>query len=216
MTLKKQTSNKSGSQKSEIPYSLIYSVCLLFIILFSSVLPVQVLAQQIDIKAGSRVKLDVPTLSEEKLIGNISSMTDTTIFLDVGNSIYVIPVASIEEISVSTGIRAQKKQATILGIVAGGSIGSIIGYLTIEPCVVEENPLLGCLGKPTSKFRSALIGATLGGVSGALIGRLVGSTETDRWQKVPSEILLNIEPVGALQPSTHPQLTLRWTIGSRK
>ena len=215
MTVKKNTLQIRRLSESATAHILLNTFCLLILIFLSAVLPIRVMAQQDIVQVGSRVKLDVPTKSGEKLIGNISSLTDTTMFLDVGSSIYMIPVSSIEEISVSTGIITHKREGAIIGLIAGGSIGSILGFLTYEPCV-EEFLAFNCMYRSTSRNNAVLRGASLGVVSGALIGRLIGSIETDRWEKVPDEILLKMDSVGTLQPSTHPQLTLRWTIGSKK
>jgi hypothetical protein len=201
--------------KSNLIFRLNRGFCVMLTIIIWILIPIQVLAQQIDVKVGSLVKLEVPTMSREKLVGNISSLTDTTMFLDVGNSTYIIPLASIEEILVSTGIRTNKREGAFEGLIAGGSIGSIIGFFTYKSCV-EKFLAINCLYRSTSRNNAMMRGATVGVVSGALIGRLIGSINTDRWENIPNEILLNMEPVGALQPSTHPQLTLRWSMGSKK
>ena len=188
-------------------------VFLLLLIILLVVSPVHLLGQQIGIREGNRVKLDVPSMSNNKFVGIVSELSDSTLVLRSGYYTYMIPFESIDKVSVSAGKRRHVGRGAALGLLGGAALGGMIGFISYEPCT--EEGFMACFLRPESSTDAAMMGSILGIVPGTLIGMLIGLRKTDHWEKIPNEMLFKMEPVGVLQPEMHPQLTLRWTFGSR-
>jgi hypothetical protein len=157
------------------------------------------------------------------LVGEVSGISDSALTLETIDSTKIILIDSIKGMDVSTGRRSNVRKGALVGVLTGSALGAVLGWVTYTPCPESNSggggfgligDVDGCI--EVSRSENIQAGILVGFLAGTLIGTLIGSQKRDQWEKIPNEILLNLEPVGALQPSRHPQLTLRWTIGSKK
>ena len=164
------------------------------------------------VNVGDRVRLDVPSLGYRNLVGNVSRITDSALILSTRNDTYVILFDAISKMEVSKGkIKRNVGRATLGGALFGAGLGAGIGfgYCVISDCVKT-------FGELNRLNNWAFNGFLIGTVSGAIVGRVIGGIEQDRWEKVPDLVQLNMKPVGNINPDVYPQVTLRWSIGSKK
>lgn len=176
--------------------------------------PLQSKAQPTGVKVGDRVRLDVPSIQKRPMIGNLSEINAHGLVLHGTDSTYFIPHSSVHELSVSTGNRRNIGKGAMIGLLGGAALGGIIGIISYEECT--EEGFMACFMAPENQGQAFALGAVLGALPGSLVGVAIGSAKTDRWEKVPTRLLLNLEPVGSMQPIIKPQVTLRWSIGSRR
>lgn len=187
---------------------------LLFITLMLALLPMQSKAQQPGVKVGDRVRLDVPSIQKRPLVGFLGEINNHGVVLNSSDSTYFIPHSSVHKLSVSTGKKRNIAKGAFIGLLGGAALGGIIGILSYEECT--EVGLFACFLAPENEGQAFTFGAALGIVPGTLIGVAIGSAKTDRWERVPTRMLLQVKPVGSLQPGIEPRLTFKWSIGSKK
>lgn len=205
--------NENVTSKSDFSLSRRLSVLVFLLLLIFSPMLARA-QQQTDIKEGDRIRLDVPSMQKRPIVGTIGEISDYGLVLHGADSTYFIPHSSIHTLSVSTGKRRNIGKGAIIGLLGGASIGGIVGLMSYEEC--NEEGLMACFLHPENEGQAFALGAIVGFIPGTLIGAAIGSAKTDRWEKVPSRMLLNMKPVGTLQPTVKPQITLRWSIGSRR
>lgn len=93
-----------------------------------------------------------------------------------GNTI-AVPMVRVTRVDVTGGTRTFRFRGTAVGFLGGATIGALAGLATYQSpnCAgvtfcLDFGPELAALG-----------GATAGGVLGAVVGLLVGSTSTELW-----------------------------------
>lgn len=187
---------------------------LLLLIVLLAFIPMQSKAQQTDVKVGDRVRLDVPSMHKRPMVGYLSEINDQGFMLHGTDSTYFIPHSSVQKLSVSTGARRNIRKGAVIGLFSGMAIGGFIGLISYEECT--EVGIMACFLAPENEGQAFAWGAILGAIPGSLVGIAIGSAKTDRWTKVPTHVLMDMKPVGRLQPTMKPQVTLRWSIGSRR
>ena len=189
------------------------SVLVLFILLTISPMLSRA-QQQTGIKVGDRVRLDVPSMQKRPMVGTIGEINDYGVVLHGADSTYFIPLSSVHDLSISTGKKRNIGKGAAIGLLGGATIGGLIGLMSYEEC--NDEGLLACFLRPQNEGQAFALGAIVGFIPGTLIGAAIGSAKTDRWERVPTQMLLNMKPVGTLRPTVKPQITLRWSIGSRR
>lgn len=183
-----------------------------FILITLSPLPIR--AQQTGVTVGDRVRIVAPSMQKRPLVGLLGESNDYGIMLHSTDSTYFIPHSSVRKLSVSTGKKRNIAKGAAIGLLSGAAVGGLIGILSYEECT--EEGFLACFMVPENKGQAFALGAAVGFIPGTLIGIAIGSAKTDRWEKVPTKMLLQVKPVGRLHFVSKPQLTFRWSIGSNK
>ena len=188
-----------------------FSLVLFLVLAFSSL---QSEAQQPGVKVGDRVRLDVPSMQKRPMVGYLTEINTEGLMLHDTDSTYFIPHSSVHELAISTGKRRNIGKGALIGMLGGAAIGGIVGLMSYDECT--EEGFMACLLVPENEGQAFAWGALLGTLPGSLVGIAIGSAKTDRWEKVPTRVLLDMKPVGTLQPTLKPQVTLRWSIGPKR
>ena len=104
-----------------------------------------------------------------------------------------VPRSSIIRLDVSRGQKSNGGLEAAIGLLAGGTVGGLIGLTLFE----EPEPCKGlCFNfGPENKSEAFLYGAVVGGFLGGAIGLLEGSSGSDVWEEVPLDRLrLQVAP----------------------
>jgi hypothetical protein len=124
---------------------------------------------------GARVRLSVPNISQERLVGRIERRNADTLVVSAsraGPSPYVVPLSEIRKAEVSLG------HQRLIPALVGAGIGGAIGYPLYDGIIRH----VSIAGGSTKYRHEVAVGtcATLA-VFGAGIGALVGH---ERWEKL--------------------------------
>jgi len=125
---------------------------------------------------GARVRVAAPPGVPQRSTARIVAVSaDTLILADLGGvPRQSVPLVSIASLEVSRGRTALRDAG--IGFLAGAAIGAVIGAASSRP-----EDFLG-------QGAGAVLGATLFGATGVVVGVIVGSSH-ERWQRVnPSQI----------------------------
>ena len=116
--------------------------------------------------AAGRLSLGIP-----KQTGTVIEVrSDTLVFAaDKQSARTLIPAASVMGIEVSRGIHSHVLRGAGLGFLAGALVGGVIGASSL---------------RPNDEYRGlvTVFGAAVGGGSGIVLGAIIGSTRTERWE----------------------------------
>ncbi|HEY0809170.1 MAG TPA: hypothetical protein VGD49_03375 [Longimicrobiales bacterium] len=101
--------------------------------------------------------------------------------------------SAVSNVWVSVGQRRQTMRGLTLGLVAGGTVGALVGAITYTPCHSDE--FLGCLLAPENAGQAALLGGTVGGFFGLLIGTGAGfATKRHVWEVAGVPTTVGVAP----------------------
>ena len=184
-------------------------------LLWLSLFPFHLFGQAGSLSVGDRIRLDIPSLGYTDLIGEVSRISDSALVLTTRDTIHIVLFESISRLYVSKGKKRNPRKILLRGMIIGSSLGGLIGLASTRTCLENEEGLTGVSCYMGSMEKNMKTGALIGFTAGTFAGLMIGSIKTDRWEKLPQDMLLNMKPVGTLQPDMQPQLTLRWTFGSR-
>lgn len=112
----------------------------------------------------------------------ISFRRDTLRAVQSGGSEMAYPVETIRKLEAVNGRRRPILKGVMIGTAIGVVVGGLAGAASYEPC--ESTEFFGCLLTPESRAQQAAVGAVLAGVSGLVIGGIVGLIPRDRWEPV--------------------------------
>ena len=134
--------------------------------------------------AGSRVRLSAPALGDRKQSGTVVEVRDDTLlFMADKRSVRTfVPTASLTSLEVSRGSRSHTLAGAGLGFLTGAVAGGVIG---------------GTSGSTTNNEESGLavaFGALVGGGAGLVIGAIIGSRHTERWDALRLPIRIGVYP----------------------
>lgn len=180
----------TGSTERIVCLFLAFSLGLTF--LYSSISQ----AQMQSIKEGDRVRIYAPTVSKRAVTGMIDSISPSAIAVMTKKSTVVIPNTSISRLSVSRGKKRNIGKGIGIGAVSGGLILGITTLATNPPpdqCGSDSELFCGTF--EISDGEAFTIGAVLGVLAGGAIGAIVGAaTQTDRWEKIPVKVSIEMAP----------------------
>lgn len=139
---------------------------------------------------GTRIRVTAPgVLTPAEQSGRFLSLRSDSLLLqpDAGGSALVVPRSSVTELEVSTGRHTLTRRGLTIGLLVGAGVGAGLGAATYSPprgC----NNLGQCIGEGIAdpgRGGLALICGVLGGVSGLVVGSLIGHAHmSDQWQRV--------------------------------
>ena len=148
--------------------------------------------REIGAKYDARVRFKVPTVSRKRITGRLINVTQDTLIIEAGRTLYQVPVSSISNLEVST-LRYNK--GFKIGLGAGAVI---IGYTSIYT-YREKKRIDQSSGDTSLSYYTLHIATLVGYFAGAivcLLSTLIGATiKSDKWVEVPPQRLnLSLAP----------------------
>ena len=146
--------------------------------------------REIGAKYDARVRFKVPSVSRRRITGRLINVTQDTLIIEAGRTLYQVPVSSISNLEVST-LRYNK------GFKIGLGAGAVIIGCT---SIYREKKRIDQSSGDTSLAYYTLGIATLVGYSAGafvcLLSTLIGATiKSDKWVEVPPDRLnLSLAP----------------------
>jgi hypothetical protein len=128
---------------------------------------------------GARLRITTRD-GEKPRIATLVARTADTLQLRMAGSANTVamPLADISRLDVSTGQHRNVYKGMILGVLAGGGGGALLGAASYQPCTSQ------CLFAPANAGASAVIGGVAGGALGLVVGSLIGAVRVDDWKRV--------------------------------
>lgn len=166
--------------------------------------PLEMLAQQgQSIAPGDRVRVRIfPTNCIRgcvpiTLTGTISELSPGMIVFESDGQAGVLtryPVTSLERLEVTRGKKSLSRTGAAIGLLAGAIAGTVIWAGSVDEA--ESLSDIGPTGEDLAEWVAA---GTLGGLGGAALGALVGSSvKIDRCEGIPlSELRVDPSPVSS-------------------
>jgi len=137
--------------------------------------------------SGSRVRLLAAPLGPRKLTGTLVEMRgDSVLFAADHQSVRtLIPTASLTGIEVSRGMHSHVWRGAGIGFLVGALAGGVVGYSLAHRPPSDDGdygPLVGA------------VGAVIVGSVGIAVGAVVGTRQTERWERLPLPIHVGVLP----------------------
>lgn len=126
--------------------------------------------------AGTRVRLMLTQPVSETIGRVVASDGDTIIVRTDGEGKTIaVPMVRVTRIDVSGGTRTFRLRDTVGGLLIGATFGALAGL------AAHQSPNCASVDVCLGPEFAALGGAATGGVLGAVVGLLVGSTSRELW-----------------------------------
>ena len=139
--------------------------------------------RELGAKYDARVRFKAPSVSRKRITGRLINVKQDTLIIEVGSTLYQVPVSSISNLEVST-LRYRNTNK-------GAAIGLGIGLSILIPIVIAD------LRDP-GELRGLATGLTLGFICTPIIilSTLIGAMiKSDKWVEVPPDRLnLSLAP----------------------
>ena len=171
-------------------------------------------AQSDLLDAGDRVRITVTSRSPSRVIGTLVAFTPSSVTIATEQETLYIQKASIEQLAVSLG----KKRNTIRGALVGGATGGIVLGMTALADSPPDNPCVSipgfiCGRDEVINARAVISKTIMGVVTGAAAGAMIGTfIRTDRWEKCPLQVSLELEPAGGDERPVTGAVSIRWPL----
>jgi hypothetical protein len=138
------------------------------------------------VQAGSRVRILSPVLGDKRqTVTVVSSTSDALVFRqNAGVAPQTLSSGAITRMEVSTGSRAHKAKGALIGLVAGATVGGILGYATWQRPTCSDPQGFGCIALDFGRSGDAAFAGAAGGILGTIVGALIGTHQTDTWVPV--------------------------------
>jgi hypothetical protein len=135
--------------------------------------------QRVPVSRGERIRVTSTVLAPGSLEGSLVNLEGDTLVMAIepDSQAVVLALTSVRTFEVSRRVTHKVRYAGI-GLLVGGGIGALIGAATYRPCQPEPGEWI-CLDMGRSG--SAAAGAIVVGVPLAILGLLVGMTESQQW-----------------------------------
>jgi hypothetical protein len=152
------------------------------------------------LKSGDRVRVywlgrprDMWDWHAPDVIGTVISLTsDSLTVLTWDRSNVELPLDSVGGIEVNRGEKSNVGKGMAYGAISGITAGIIVGVAAGQ---AKGGCSIGAFGDTDCRPLYAAAGVLLGGVTGTIVGGIVGAlNKTERWEQVPLE-RLRLEPV---------------------
>ena len=132
---------------------------------------------------GMRVRVLAPALEPQWIAGTVLAADSGAVRLRVpgAGAAVVVPMRGVQRVQLSRG----RGRATGEGSIAGATLGALAGYLLATAGGADVGCVNRCGGAGGGAF---LMGAGVGAVFGALLGRQVRSGP-ERWRDLPVDAL---------------------------
>ena len=127
------------------------------------------------IDPGERIRVTVAQPAASRpLTGTLETLREGSLVVSADGRSHSFALAEVRRVEVSSGRRVSRRW-TILGAVAGGAVGAVVGG-----CLANKDDYgVACAGQDDTKY---LIGGVVGGVVGGALGAWLGQTEA--WDDV--------------------------------
>jgi len=135
------------------------------------------------VDVGSRVRISSPVLGRRMQTGSVLSATsDTLVFVAAKQSTSTsIGTPNIVGMDVAHGTHTTKLKGALMGFALGAGSGALLGAVTYKR--PRCDPDVWCIDM-FGQGGTAAVGAFLGGVSGTIVGLVIGSRPSDNWVPV--------------------------------
>ena len=148
--------------------------------------------REIGAKYDARVRFKVPSVSRRRITGRLINVTQDTLIIEAGRTLYQVPVSSISNLEVST-LRYNK------GFKIGLGAGAVIIGCTSIYTYREKKRIDQSSGDTSLAYYTLGIATLVGYSAGAfvcLLSTLIGATiKSDKWVEVPPDRLnLSLAP----------------------
>ena len=149
--------------------------------------------REIGAKYDARVRFKAPSVTKKRITGRLINVTQDTLIIEAGRTLYQVPVSSISNLEVST----LRYRNTNKGATTGLGIG--LGILAIAFWKIyradDEIYLDGGTERDWASFELMVIGfpaAVLSTLTGTILGAI---SKSDKWVEVPPDRLnLSLAP----------------------
>ncbi len=142
-----------------------------------------VVSQDLTLAPGARVRVTAQDLNISRSIGEVERVDPDTLVINLETSQMAIPMAAVQRIDISRGLKSNTLKGTLYGALAGG-----LAFGTVAGVLIEGDDFWG-LG--------VFIYAVSGLAAGAGLGALIGSGwHTEHWNQVPLPVSLSVAPLG--------------------
>lgn len=134
------------------------------------------------ITAGTRVRITAPgAITPARQAGRLLSLQPDTVMMlpDGGAASVALPLANVAGIEVSQRQHRRTGTGILVGILAGGATGLLVGAATYQDS--KPSQLIDPIGRSASAGVGGLLGAVVGGAAGGLVGH---AHQSDDWTKV--------------------------------
>ena len=171
--------------RNRILFSLVAAV--------AGILPARTTAQDNALSEGTRARLVSASLQQDQqIVRIISTSNDTVVFRSETYPVTrSLALAEIQRVEVSNGVHRNTGRGAVIGLLAGGISGAIIGAATYTPCEGW------CILEPTSSGQAAAWGAALLGGVGLVAGTVIGAlNKTEEWRPLAVKPTLNAMAAG--------------------
>ena len=135
------------------------------------------------IATGTRVRITAPAaLTPARQAGRLLGLHADSLDLlpDGAESSRTIPLSDVVGAEVSRRRHRATGTGVLIGVLAGGATGGVIGAATYQESKPSE--LIDPIGRSASSAVGGVLGAVVGGVIGAFVGH---AHQSDDWTKVP-------------------------------
>ncbi len=148
--------------------------------------------REIGAKYDARVRFKAPSVSRRRITGRLINVTQDTLIIEAGRTLYQVPVSSISNLEVST-LRYNK------GFKIGLGAGAVIIGFTSIYTYREKKRIDQSSGDTSLAYYTLGIATLVGYSAGAfvcLLSTLIGATiKSDKWVEVPPQRLnLSLAP----------------------
>ena len=148
--------------------------------------------REIGAKYDARVRFKAPSVSRRRITGRLINVTQDTLIIEAGRTLYQVPVSSISNLEVSA-LRYNK------GFKIGLGAGAVIIGCTSIYTYREKKRIDQSSGDTSSAYYTLGIATLVGYSAGAfvcLLSTLIGATiKSDKWVEVPPDRLnLSLAP----------------------
>jgi hypothetical protein len=141
-------------------------------------------SRDLTLDRGVRVRITAPDLDHSRLIGEVERVDRDTLVINIEASQIAVPMASVNRIEISRGIKSN----TLRGVLYGGLAGGLVGGTATAASNDSESLFYGM-----DIFIGTAIGMVIGAGSGALIG---WGVQTEHWEEQPLPLSLAFAPLG--------------------
>jgi hypothetical protein len=145
---------------------------------------------------GMRVRVTAPNVHRPVAIGNLVRIIgDTATIVDTSGSITTLVLGSDRRLDLSLGRHRRVGRSARTGFLMGAVAGAALGAATWAPCPPDA---FLCF-QPENRGQAAVLGGVVLGVPGLLVGALVGTAKSERWERVRShtDVALFVRPSDA-------------------
>lgn len=139
---------------------------------------------------GAWVSISAPDCGVRSLVGTFTAYEGGNVGVkpDQEQSSVWVPLTSVTNFKRSSGLKSSAGTGALIGLLAGGAVGAVVGVATYEEC--HAVGFMACFMSPNSAGEQAVLGGLAGLLFGGGLGALIGAfVKTDRWEEVPLDRL---------------------------